>query len=505
MSRKQTLCVLALRAAAVLGIAFLGLGVEPAAAFAVPVSVTPPVLDVQTHQLANGLQVLLLEDHTVPLASVQLWYHVGAKNEKAGRSGFAHLFEHLMFKGSAHVGPEEHSHFVASIGGRDNATTDWDRTLYFEIIPSNYLERILWMEADRMQTLDVSESNFRDEREVVKEERRLRYDDPPFGRLMEIVFAKAYTAHPYHTLPIGSMADLDAATIEDVRAFYRAYYVPNNATLVIAGDFEPTRTLQWIERYFGAIPSGAAISREVPREPPQTAERREVAYDAKAPLPAVILTYHVPAARSPDLYALKVASRILSAGESSRLYRKLVYERQIAVETSGESFELEDPGVFFFTAFMQEGQKPETGEAALQEEIDRLRADAVPAEELAKAKNQIVAELVFERETAQEKATAIGNAAVIMGDLSQVNHELDFYQKVTAADIQRVARLYFTPQNRTTVYMLPAAMRPGGAPLAPSEKPEKPPAGAGAGQATAAVPPQGAVSPRPAAAGKGAQ
>ncbi len=466
MSRKNLRCLPPARAVtvpAILAALLWSLGGAPPAAVAAPVNVTPPALDVHAHQLANGLQVLLLEDHTVPLASVQLWYHVGGKNERPGRSGFAHLFEHLMFKGSAHVGPEEHGHFIESIGGRDNATTDWDRTLYFEIIPSNYLERILWMEADRMHTLDVSEANFRDEREVVKEERRLRYDDPPFGRLMEVVFANAYTTHPYHTLPIGSMADLDAATIADVRAFYQAYYVPSNATLVIAGDFDPARTLQWIETYFGPIPTGAAIARQVPPEPPQTAERREVAYDAKAPLPAVILTYHVPAAKSPDLYALKVASRILSAGESSRLYRKLVYERQIAVETSGESFELEDPGVFFFSAFMQQGQKPETGEAALQDEIDRLRDEAVPADELEKAKNQIVAELVFGRETAQDKASAIGNAAVILGDLSLVNHELDFYQQVTAADIQRVARLYFTPANRTTVYMLPAAMRPAGA------------------------------------------
>ncbi|HVR08517.1 MAG TPA: pitrilysin family protein, partial [Thermoanaerobaculia bacterium] len=343
----------------------------PAAAAAV--SVTPPALHVLDHQLANGLRVLLFEDHSVPVVSVQLWYHVGGKNEPRGRSGFAHLFEHLMFKGSAHVGPEEHSHFIESIGGKDNATTDWDRTLYFETIPSNYLERILWMEADRMQTLDVSEANFRAEREVVKEERRLRVDDPPFGRLLEIVFARTFTTHPYHILPIGSMADLDAATIADVRDFYRTWYVPNNATLVIAGDLDPARTRRWIETYFGPIPKGKELVRAVTPEPPQTAERREVAQDAKAPLPAVILTFHVPAARDPDLYPLEVASHILSAGESSRLYRKLVYERQIAVAAGGQAFSLEDPGVFFFYAYLQQHQKPEAGEAALQEEIERLR------------------------------------------------------------------------------------------------------------------------------------
>lgn len=481
--------------------AVLALAAWPAAppADAVPVMVAPPVLEVRQHTLANGLDVLLLEDHTVPVVSVQLWYHVGAKNERPGRSGFAHLFEHLMFKGSAHVGPEEHSHFIQSIGGRDNATTDWDRTHYFETIPSNYLERILWMEADRMQTLDVSEGNFRAEREVVKEERRLRIDDPPFGRLLEIVFAKTFTTHPYHILPIGSMADLDAATIEDVRDFYRTFYVPNNATLVVVGDLDPAITMRWIETYFGPIPKGRPISRETAREPAQTAERREVVYDAKAPLPAVILTFHVPEAKSPDSYALEVASRILSGGESSRLYRKLVYERQLAVAAGGQAFSLEDPGVFFFFAYLQQGQKPEVGESALQEEIDRLRGEPVSAEEIEKAKNQIVAQAVFDRQRAQEKGQAIGHAAVILGDWSLVNHELERYQKVTAADVQRVAQTYFTPQSRTTVFMLPEAMRPGGeppakhAPTPPPGAPARPPGAASRPPAAPTPPPAGAV------------
>jgi zinc protease len=446
----------------------LVLAAGPPPAAAAPVRVTPPVLAVHEHRLANGLEVLLYEDHTVPVASVEVWYHVGSKDERPGRTGFAHLFEHLMFKGSAHVGPEEHSHFIESIGGRDNATTDWDRTLYFETIPSNYLERILWMEADRMQSLDVSEANFRAEREVVKEERRLRIDDPPFGRLFEVVFANTFTTHPYHSLPIGSMADIDAATIADVREFYRTWYVPNNATLVVAGDLDPARTLRWIDTWFGAIPKGPPLSHAAPPEPPQTAERREVAYDSKAPLPAVILTFHVPAARDPDLYPLQVASRILSQGESSRLYRKLVYERQLAVAAGGRAFALEDPGVFFFYATLQQGQKPEAGEAALDEEIDRLRGEQVSAGELEKARNQIVARLVFERERADAKATAIGQASVILGDVARVNHDLERFQQVTAADIQRVARKYFTRANRTTVFMLPASQRPAGGATGPA-------------------------------------
>jgi zinc protease len=455
-ARHSSLRSLSLSSLAVL----TGLTGGPRAGISAPLNVTPPALHVLDHRLANGLRVLLLEDHTVPLVSVQVWYHVGAKNESPGRSGFAHLFEHLMFQGSAHVGPEEHSHFIESIGGRDNASTDWDRTLYYEIIPSNYLERILWMEADRMQTLDVSEANFRSERQVVEEERRLRVDDPPFGKLLEVIFANAYTTHPYHILPIGSIADLDAATIDDVRRFHRTWYVPNNATLVLAGDLDPALTMKWVAALFGPIPQGPPLPRQVPREPPQTAERRQVAYDPKAPLPAVVLNFHVPEAKGPDLYPLEVASRILSAGESSRLYRKMVYERQMAVDVGGNVFRLEDPGIFYFFAILQQGQKPDAGETALQEEVDRLRNQPVPAAELEKARNKIVAELVFQRETVNERATAIGNAAVIEGDLSLVNHQLDLYQQVTAADVQRVARQYFTPTNRTTVYLLPEAMRP---------------------------------------------
>jgi zinc protease len=471
MQRARNRATSAIAALGMVGACLAGLG---GAARGLPVRVTPPRLEVQSHELANGLQVLLLEDHTVPLTSVQVWYHVGSKDEKVGRSGFAHLFEHLMFKGSAHIGADQHTHLIESIGGQDNASTDWDRTFFFEVIPSNYLERILWMEADRMQTLDVSEENFRAEREVVKEERRVGVDDPPFGRLTELVFSTAYTRHPYQLATIGSMVDLDAANLADVRAFYRTYYVPNNATLVIVGDVDPVRTMRWVESYFGAIPRGAAISRLATPEPPQTAERRQVVYDSKAPLPAIVLSFHVPAAKSPDIYALQVASHILSAGKSSRLYRKLVYEKQIAVESSGDSFDLEDPGIFYFFAILQQGQKAEQGEAALQGEIDRLRDEPVAADELEKAKNQLVAGLVRERETAQAKASAIAAAAVIMGDVSLVNRQLDYLQKVTAADIQRVARLYFSAANRSTVYMLPEALRPGGASVGAAKPPDAP-------------------------------
>jgi zinc protease len=429
-------------------------------ATAASLKVTPPRIEVREQKLANGLQVYLVEDHSVPVADVQVWYHVGSKNERKGRSGFAHLFEHLMFKGSANVGPEEHAAFITQIGGRFNAETEFDRTMYFETVPSNYLERILWMEADRMQSLDVSEENFRSERDVVKEERRLRIDNPPFGRLFEVVLDKTFTTHPYKILPIGSMADLDAATIEDVRAFHSLYYVPNNATLVISGDLDSATTMRWVEKYFGPIPQGSPIPREIPREPAQTAERRATAYDVNTPLPVVIFAYHIPEARHPDLAALEVAGNILSNGESSRLYKKLVYEQQMALAAGGETLALEDPGVFYFYAILQGSHKAEEGETSLQEEVARIQSQPATQDELEKAKNQLIAQLVFDRERVSEKGQAVAYASVILGDVSLANRQIEEYKKVTAEDVQRVARTYFRPENRTVVTMLPAALQP---------------------------------------------
>jgi len=422
--------------------------------------VTPPVLEVKTHQLSNGLKVLLHEDHSAPVINLQVWYHVGSKDERPGRTGFAHLFEHIMFKGSENVEPEEHSRYVEDIGGRDNAYTTFDRTVYWETFPSNYLERMVWLEADRMRSLRITEENFKSEREVVKEERRVRYENPPFGRLAEIVLDATFKVHPYSHPPIGSMDDLNAASLEDVREFHRTYYVPNNATLVISGDFDPKQAIQWIERHFDSISKGKPVPRDIAQEPPQPNERRVTDYDTKAPLPAVILTYHVPEDGHPDIYALQIAGNILSAGQSSRLYRTLVYEKQIAVAAAGQTLALEDPGVFAFFAIMNQGQTAEEGEKALRAEIEKLKQEPVSDEEMEKAKNQFVSELVFGRESVQEKADAIGYAAVILGDATLVNKQLAKYQKVTAADVQRVAQKYFTDNNRTVVYMLPEAMRP---------------------------------------------
>jgi zinc protease len=418
--------------------------------------VTPPPLAVTRVVESNGLVALLSTDHHVPVVSVQVWYHVGSKNEPPGRTGFAHLFEHLMFKGSEHVKPEQHSHYIQSIGGRVDATTDFDRTLYYETIPSNYLERILWMEADRMRSLDVSAANFTSERDVVKEERRLRFDDPPFGHLLELVLANAFTKHPYHSTPIGSMKDLDAATLADVQEFYKTFYVPDNATLVVSGDFDPEQVKGWIDRYFGAIPRGTRpIQRSFPAEPQQASVRRQVVHDPKAPLPAVALVFHIPAERDADFRALDVMSNILSAGESSRLYRELVYRQQIALSAGGETLGLEDPGLFYFYAIVQQGHTAEQAEQALLAAVETLQNEPVSEAELTKAKNEQISRLVQDRAAAFDRGEAIGHAAVILGDWTWVNRELPEYEKVTAADIERVARTYLQPARGTFIWMLP--------------------------------------------------
>jgi zinc protease len=416
----------------------------------------PPKLEFVQFSLPNGLRVVALEDHSAPIVNVQIWYHVGSKDERPGRTGFAHLFEHMMFKGSAHVKPQEHAQRVSDVGGVMNAGTNFDYTFYWQTVPANALELMLWLEADRLGSLNVDEANLKSERDVVIEELRLRVLNPPYGRLGTLVFENAFKTHNYKWLPIGSQADLEAATIDDVRAFHKTYYVPNNATLVVAGDFKAAELRKMVEKYFGGIPKGVGeIPRPAQPEPEQTAERRVSDNDTKTPLPAVILAYHTPGMGHPDNYALDIASNILSGGQSSRLYQRMVYEKQLALQAGGESFQLEDHGLFFFLAIMNAGGEAKTGETELEAEIDRLKNELVTEAELEKARIQLVAGVAAGRQSVQDKATAIGEAATLRDDPKIVNEELANYQRVTAADVQRVARKYLTNENRTVLYMLP--------------------------------------------------
>ena len=415
----------------------------------------PKPIEYKETTLDNGLHIITHEDHSTPVANVQVWFHVGSKDEKPGRTGFAHLFEHLMFKGSAHVRPEEHDKLITNAGGVSNAYTQDDVTVYWESIPSNYLEKALWMEADRMATLDVSEANFKSEREVVKEERLTRIDNPPYGDLTERLYGNAFEVHPYKHVTIGSMKDLDAATIGDVRDFYHTYYVPNNATLVAAGDLKNGEVVDWIKKYFGKIPRGQKpIVRPDLKEPPQEKERRTVQMKA-VPLPAYVEGYHVPADGAPDFYPLSLASSILSDGRSSRIYKSLVYEKRLVVEADASGNFTEDPNLFIATLIMNQGVSIEAGAKALDAEFVRLMNEPVSDKELEKAKNKVRAEYAFGRQSVQQKAQALGHAAVIHGDTSTANSEFDRFMKVTKEDILRVAKMNFLTENRTVLIVTP--------------------------------------------------
>jgi len=438
-------------------VAFFALSASLAAQDATA-QVRPPKLDFTTHTLPNGLRVILLEEHSVPVIDLQVWYHVGGKDEQPGRTGFAHLFEHLMFKGSAHVGPDEHSRIIEAAGGYDNAETGDDTTQFFETFPSNCLERVLWLEADRMGSLNVDEANFKSERQVVEEERRVRVDNQPYGSLEEDLRASAFTVHGYHHTPIGSIADLDKATLQDVRDFFNTYYKPNNATLVIVGDFNSAQALAWTHKYFDGIPASAKpIPRHDPKEPPQTAERRVAKSYSNTPLPAVVIGYKIPARYAPDAYALDLASNILAGGESSRLYQALVYKDQIAVESVGFGNFTEDPNLFWALAVMNPGHSATGGEKAVVAILNGLKEKPVDANELQKAKNQEISSFILGRDTDEEKAVAIESAAVIGKNPDLVNTELDRYLAVTPEDIQRVATEYFVPQRATVLIVTPAA------------------------------------------------
>ena len=298
----------------------------------------PQTLKITTHELPNGLKLVLAEDHSRPVVNLQVWYHVGSKDERPGRTGFAHLFEHMMFRGSKNVGPEEHMRLVSQAGGVVNAYTSFDQTVYWESFPSNYLDRMLWLEADRMASLAINEPIFQKEREVVKEERRMRYENAPYGMLFERVLDALYQKYPYKHLPIGSMDDLNKATAADVKDFFDTYYVPNNATIVIVGDFDSKQATEAAAKYFGPVPrSKNPVPRVTTTEPAQSSLRELTAELPNAPLPAVVKAYHLPPIGSPDAYALELASQIMSAGQSSRLYRKLVYEDQTAIAAQGQA------------------------------------------------------------------------------------------------------------------------------------------------------------------------
>ncbi|MBS1875229.1 MAG: insulinase family protein [Acidobacteria bacterium] len=411
----------------------------------------PQILDIKTSKLPNGLELVLSEDHSRPVVNLQVWYHVGSKDERAGRTGFAHLFEHMMFRGSRNLGPEEHFRLVNRAGGNVNAYTTFDQTVYWETIPPNYLEQMMWAESDRMSSLVINKEILDKEREVVKEERRMRYDNPPYGLLMERLLDNFYQVYPYKHMPIGSMDDLNKASAADVQQFFDTFYVPNNATVVVVGDFDSKQAAAWAAKYFGPIPrSKNPVPRVTVKEPAQAALRSLDAALPNAPIPAVAKTYHIPGAGDPDLYALEIASTILSSGQSSRLYRKLVYQDQTAVAAEGGTMNFEGPSMFYLFGIVNQAKgDAKAVEKGLQDAVNELNAEGVSAEELEKAKSQTLRTLILKSQTMQGRGDSIGYGAVILNDPRRVNSELEKYQKVTAADVLRVAKKYLAQSNET--------------------------------------------------------
>jgi predicted Zn-dependent peptidase len=446
----RSLCSVAAGAAALIAAA-------PAAAPAQE----PAPIRVESFTLPNGLKVHLVEDHSAQVVAVNVWYDVGSRNERPGRTGFAHLFEHMMFQGSENVGKAEHFQLVERAGGDMNGSTQPDRTDYWEVVPSNRLNLALWLEADRMRSLKVTEENLQNQTEAVKEERRLRVDNQPYmggfvDSLPAVFDASSCFAYAHST--IGSMADLEAASVEDVRAFFGEYYTPNNATLVIAGDMDPAATRRMVTEYFGGIPRG--------RTPPpvscptQASSGHEVVKritDAKATLPAVLVVYRTVPPAHADFPALDLLSTILGAGESSRLNRSLVRESQVAVAAQvlhNPFGPMRATGLFGALAIANQGIAADTVHRQLTTQI-RVAADALTADELLKAKNAWRAQTIFGRQRAIAVTEAVHYAAMYLGSTDAVNGEAARYARVSLADLRRVASTYLRPENSLTLLISP--------------------------------------------------
>ena len=407
--------------------------------------------------LPNGLRVYAMPDRNTANVSVQVWYDVGSVDDPAGRSGFAHLFEHIMFKSTRNMPEQFFDRLTEDVGGYNNASTYDDFTNYYEVVPANHLQRVLWAEADRMGSLVVNEESFDSERDVVKEELRQRVLASPYGRLFYMFLPQVnYDVHPYGRPGIGSIEDLDAATVEDVRAFHAQYYRPDNAILVVSGNFDQAQLDAWIDQYFEPIARPArAIPRDYPTEPERTAPREYTVYAPNVPLPAVMISYPQPASTDPDIPVLMVIDGILSAGENSRLYNSLVYEQQIAAQVFTNLEATQDPGAYGVFAILSDGQTAEAGQAALAAQIARMRDTLVTQAELDEAKNEIVTATLQQRETAEGRADELADAVIRFGDASYADRLLAAIQATTAADIQRVARRIFNENRRAVVRYLP--------------------------------------------------
>ena len=406
------------------------------------------------YDLPNGLHVILHEDHSTPIVAVSVLYHVGSKNEKPDRTGFAHFFEHLLFEGSDNIARGEFDKYVQKAGGTLNANTSWDRTFYYEVLPSNQLALGLWLESERMLHAKVDEKGIETQRQVVKEERRQRIDNQPYGSVLEQAMKRAYREHPYKWPVIGAMAHLDAAEEKDYKQFYADFYVPNNATLSIAGDLDIGEAKSLIAKYFETIPKSKEPYRPHITEPPLGGEVRDTVFD-NVQLPAVIQTYRIPAQGTEDFYAVDMLSQLLSQGESSRLHKALIDEKQLALFVGSFPLSMEDPGVSIAFGIANGGVDPATLEKAMDAEVERVQNELIPEKEFQKLRNQVENDFITSNSTVLGIAESLSNYHTYFGEADLINNEIDRFMEVTREDIQAAAKKYFTPDNRVVLFYLP--------------------------------------------------
>ncbi len=410
-------------------------------------------LPIGERTLDNGMKVVTVRDTSNPVVTVQVWYRVGGKDDPPGKSGFAHMFEHMMFKATKNMPNETMDRLTEDVGGFNNAFTSEDVTAYHEVVPSNYLETLLWAESDRMVNLAVDKKNFTSERDVVKEEYRQGVEANPYGKLFRLFDEVSYSVHPYKRGVIGNLKELNAATIEDAFKFYREYYRPDNCALIVVGDFKQAQLDSWIDKYFGRLKNPEKpLIREFPVEPERTTEIWHEERRPNVPFPAIGITYFAPRATNLDVPALDIARAILSGGRSSRFYQEIVYKQQLAQQASYYNDFRNEKGLLVFYAIAAGGKTLQSIEKAFDGEIEKIQKNGPTAKELQKAKNKLVMGILGDRETAHGKAQAIGRAYIYQNDPKAVNRDVAALQAVTADDVTRVMRKYFKKNTRAVIY-----------------------------------------------------
>ena len=418
---------------------------------------TAPTVKFTDTKLKNGMRLVVAADHTAPVFSIAVVYNVGSRNERQGRTGFAHLFEHMMFKGSENIGPGEHFYTVFSNGGTMNGTTDKERTLYFEMMPANQLEAAIFLEADRMKSLAITKDNLDNQRNAVQEERRLGLDNQPYGKTFEAVDDLGLDNPAYKHSVIGSMQDLNAASVDDVASFFRTYYAPNNAIIAIAGDVDPAKVQQLAKKYFEPIPSQPAPPPVNVDQPAQKEERRLALDDALARVPRLDVSYRIPSTLSADDDAIDVLALLLGSGRSSRFYETIVRQKQLATNVSAFAPDSRGPRLFRIGATPLPGKPIEDLEAAIYAEIDRVKSGPVEDWEMQKARNTARRQFVGGLQSSLNRAVELAEYALFYDDPGEINKRYSRLDKLTAADVQRVARQYLTPENRSVIVTRPKA------------------------------------------------